>query len=129
MLEIAVRENGQTATVVFSGDVGQWGKPLVKDPTLLLRADYVVMESTYGDREHRTSGDVEELLERIINETVRRGGNVVIPTFAVERAQELMFYISRLVHADRIPDVPVFLDSPMAVDVTEVFPAVSRLVR
>ena len=121
LLEIEVREGGQTRTVVFSGDLGQWDKPLVSDPSLLARADYVIMESTYGDREHAQNGDIGEQLGRIVNETVARGGNVVIPTFAVERAQELMFYLSRLAHADAIPDVPVFLDSPMAVDVTEVF--------
>ncbi len=66
------------------------------------------MESTYGDRDHEHTGKVEDQLEAIINDTVGRGGNVVIPVFAVERAQELMYYVSRLVHADRIPDIPIF---------------------
>ncbi len=121
MLEFHVREGGREQTLLFSGDIGQWGKPLIRDPTLFTEADYVVMESTYGDREHVDGGSIEQQLEDVIRETAGRGGNVVIPTFAVERSQELMYHISRLVHADRIPDIPIYLDSPMAVDVTEIF--------
>ena len=79
------------------------------------------MESTYGDRLHGESDQIESELANVINATVERGGNVVIPTFAVERAQELMYYLGRLVHGNRIPALKVFLDSPMAVGVTEVF--------
>jgi len=121
MLEVVVTENGATRRVIFSGDIGQWNKPIIRDPSLFDSADYVVMESTYGDRNHEDGGDVETQLCDVINETIGRGGNVVIPTFAVERAQELMYYISRLVREDRIPDVKVFLDSPMAVDVTSIY--------
>ena len=121
MLEITATENGNTRTIVFSGDIGQWNKPLIHDPSLLNRADYVIMESTYGDRDHNRSEDVEAALVRIVNEAAERGGKVIIPTFAVERAQELMYYISRLVHANQIPDMPIFLDSPMAIDVTDIF--------
>ncbi len=121
MLEFHVRENGRARTLLFSGDIGQWDKPLIRDPSLFHHADYVVMESTYGDREHADGGSIEHQLEQVINETISRGGNVVIPTFAVERSQELMYFISRLVHADRIPDIPIFLDSPMAIDVTRIF--------
>lgn len=121
MLELTVREGGAPRTVVFSGDVGQWNKPIIRDPSLFERADYVIMESTYGDRRHPQVGDVEAQLCAVINETVRAGGNVLIPTFAVERAQELMYHIGRLIHQDRIPNLLTFLDSPMAVDVTEVF--------
>ena len=121
MIEIAVTENGETRKIVFSGDIGQPGKPLISDPSTFKHADYVIMESTYGERDHVRNGNIEDQLEVIIRETVGRGGNVVIPVFAVERAQELMYYISRLVHADRIPDIPIFLDSPMASDVTNIF--------
>ncbi len=121
IIEIAVTENGERRTILFSGDLGQNNKPLIHDPTYFKHADFVVMESTYGDRDHVQNGNVEDQLEKIIKETVGRGGNVVIPVFAVERAQELMYYVSRLVHADRIPDIPVFLDSPMASDVTDIF--------
>ena len=121
MIEIAVTENGETRKIVFSGDIGQPGKPLISDPSTFKHAYYVIMESTYGERDHVRNGNIEDQLEVIIRETVGRGGNVVIPVFAVERAQELMYYISRLVHADRIPDIPIFLDSPMASDVTNIF--------
>jgi len=121
LLQVNVKENGTATRIVFSGDLGQWKKPLVRDPTLLTDADYVVMESTYGDRNHEESGPVDTQLAQIINDTVKRRGNVVIPVFALERAQELMYHISDLAHRKRIPDIPVFVDSPMAADVTEVF--------
>jgi metallo-beta-lactamase family protein len=123
MIELTVPENGAVRTVLFSGDIGQWNKPLVRDPSVFARADTVVMESTYGDREHEDPKDVETLLADAVNAAVRAGGNVVIPTFAVERAQELMFHFGRLLRAKRIPPLLFFLDSPMAVDVTEVFEA------
>lgn len=121
MLEVDVRENGAARRLVFSGDIGQWNKPLVRDPSVFRQADYVVMESTYGDREHEDAKDVETLLAEAVLAAVEAGGNLVIPTFAVERAQELMFHLSRLVRTGRIPHLLVFLDSPMAVDVTDVF--------
>ncbi|MCA9150491.1 MAG: MBL fold metallo-hydrolase [Planctomycetales bacterium] len=121
MLDINVQENGKTRRVIFSGDIGQWDKPLIHDPSVFSQADYVVMESTYGDRNHEDAGEIEPQLERVIRSTIAAGGNVVIPTFAVERAQELIYHISNLAQQNLIPDVPVFLDSPMAVDVTDVF--------
>jgi metallo-beta-lactamase family protein len=121
MIELEVTERGQMRRLVFSGDIGQWNKPIINDPSLLVRADYVVMETTYGDRLHPDAGDVETQCADIINATVKRGGDVIIPTFALERAQELMYHFARLVKAGRIPNIKVFMDSPMAVDVTAVF--------
>jgi len=121
MLEIELRDGDDRATIIFSGDIGQHDKPFIDDPTTFDRADYIVMESTYGDRDHKVHDGIEEQLEAVINRTIQRGGSVVVPTFAVERAQELIWHIGRLAYDDRIPDVPVFLDSPMAVDVTETF--------
>jgi metallo-beta-lactamase family protein len=123
ILECFVKENGKTRRLIFSGDLGQHDKPLVEDPTMLEQADFLVMESTYGDREHGDDGDggAEAALGRVIRETVERGGNVVIPTFATERAQELIYHLGRLVYQRKIPQVPVFVDSPMAADVTAVF--------
>jgi len=121
MLELLVRENGATRRVLFSGDIGQSGKPLIKDPSVFKQADYLVMESTYGDRDHKDPNDIETMLSLIINRTVQTGGNVVIPTFAVERAQELIFYLNRLNRARRIPNLRSFLDSPMAISITGVF--------
>lgn len=121
MVEVVVSENGESRRLIFSGDIGQWDKPLVRDPTLFEQADYVIMESTYGVRDHKDDGDITDRLADVINQTTGRGGNVVIPIFAVERAQELMYHISELVHAERIPHIPIYLDSPMAVEVTKVF--------
>jgi len=121
VVEVAVGQGDRLKRVLFSGDLGQWDRPLIRDPTVFRQADFVVMESTYGNRDHDDHESIESQLARLVSETVQNGGNVVIPTFALERAQELMFYISRLVRHDRIPNVPVFLDSPMAVDVTDVF--------
>lgn len=121
ILDLEVRENGATRRVVFSGDLGQWDKPILRDPTLVRQADFVILESTYGDRDHQKREDVENQLAEVISQTISGGGNVVIPTFAVERAQELMYHISRLAEAGRIPRVPVFLDSPMAADATDLF--------
>lgn len=121
-LELTAVFNGEPRTIVFSGDIGQRGKPFVRDPYVFREADYLVMESTYGDREHLDPEPPEVLLGEVILRTTRRGGNVVIPTFAIERAQDLMFYLSRLVKKGVIPaGVPVYLDSPMALEVTGAF--------
>src|SRR5262249_26324597 len=121
MIQVDATESGKTSRIVFSGDIGQADKPIIRDPSLIGQADYVVMESTYGDRNHEHPGDTETQLAAVINDTVTRGGKVIIPTFAVERAQELIYHIGRLVRANRIPQLPVFLDSPMAVDVTAIY--------
>ena len=121
MLEIEAGEGEAFRRLVFSGDIGQWNRPLVRDPTLFEKADYVVMESTYGDRDHLDPEPIEDRLTRIINETIARGGKVVIPVFAMERAQELLYYLGKLNRSGRIPKLPIFLDSPMAVQVTQVF--------
>lgn len=120
-LDFRVRNGAKTHRIIFSGDIGQHGKPLLRDPSAFDRADYVIMESTYGNRVHEDGGDIGEQLASIITRTARRGGKVIVPVFAVERAQEMIFHIGRLVHAKRIPDLPVYLDSPMAVDVMEIF--------
>lgn len=121
MIELQIRLKQKTIRMIFSGDIGQKDKPLIKDPTVFDSADYVVMESTYGARDHEDPGDVETQLEKYILSTVKSGGNIVIPTFAIERAQELLYHLSRLVRLDRIPYLMMFLDSPMALDVTDVF--------
>jgi metallo-beta-lactamase family protein len=120
-IELSVREGRRSFRAVFSGDLGQWNKPLIRDPGIFKQSQAVVMESTYGDRDHEGPADTETMLGRIIKETAAAGGNTLIPVFAVERAQEMMFHLSRLVRQGRIPRLPVFLDSPMATDVTDVF--------
>lgn len=112
---------GRTRSLVFSGDLGQWDKPFLNPPTVFEQADYVVMESTYGDREHAKGGPIVEQLERVLLDTTARGGNLVIPTFALERAQELIYHFGQLMHSGRVPRMNIYLDSPMAIDVTDVF--------
>jgi metallo-beta-lactamase family protein len=121
MIEIIVQDEKGSQNIIFSGDIGQWDKPLLRNPSVFDRADYVVMESTYGDRNHNNSQDVDEQLCKIVNGTVKAGGNVLIPTFAIERAQEILYHFNRLVRAERIPYIMTFLDSPMAVEITKVF--------
>jgi len=120
VLEIA--EGGATKTVVFSGDIGNAGRPLLRAPVTPPSADTVVMETTYGDRRHKALAPSVEELYQAIGETFRRGGNVLIPTFALERAQELLFFLREGVERGRIPgSTQVFLDSPMAITATEIY--------
>ncbi|MGA3192178.1 MAG: MBL fold metallo-hydrolase [Candidatus Bathyarchaeia archaeon] len=121
MIEITVQEQNEPRNIIFSGDVGQWDNPLLANPSVFDHADYVVMESTYGDRNHDNPQDIDDKLGKIVNDTIKSGGNVLIPTFVIERAQDLLYHFSRLARAKRIPYVPIFLDSPMAVEVTKVF--------
>jgi len=115
MIEIVVQGENESQNIIFSGDIGQWDKPLLHNPSVFDRADYVVMESTYGNRDHDSSQDIDYKLSKVINETIKIGGNIVIPTFAIERAQELLYHFSFLARERRIPYIVTFLDSPMAV--------------
>jgi metallo-beta-lactamase family protein len=108
-------------SVLFSGDIGRWNKPILNDPDPCTEADYIVMESTYGDRIHDAEDGIRASLREIIVSTVKAGGNIVIPSFAIERSQELLYYLNMLLMAKEIPSLMVFLDSPMATEVTEVF--------
>ncbi len=108
-------------SIVFSGDIGRWDRPILRDPVTCPAADYVVMESTYGDRVHEETASIADHLAEVITRTRQRGGNIVIPTFAIERAQEVLYYLNDLLAAKRIPHLMVFLDSPMAVNVIDVF--------
>jgi metallo-beta-lactamase family protein len=121
MIELAAAQNDVSRRVIFSGDMGQPGKPFVRNPQRFTDADQIVMESTYGDRSHGDHDTIERQLADVIRRTAAAGGKVVIPVFAIERAQELIYYLGRLVRAGRIPSLPVFLDSPMAAEVNEVF--------
>ena len=121
MVEITARIDGSTRRLVFSGDMGQPNRPIVNDPTVVESADYVVLESTYGIRDHERSQDIPEQLATLIEDTLRRGGNVIIPTFAIERAQEVLLHLGELIQAKRIPGMFVFLDSPMAVNVLDIY--------
>lgn len=108
-------------TVLFSGDIGTAGRPIIRDPAEGLEADYVLVESTYGDRTIVPNEDVETQLAEVIVATEQAGGNIVIPSFALERSQDILYYINKLQMENRIPHLMVFLDSPMAVSITEIF--------
>ena len=123
-IEVNICEAGVEKTIVFSGDIGNKNQPLIKDPAYFRKADYVVMESTYGDRSHGERPDYVRLLADVIQETFDRGGNVVIPSFAVGRTQELLYFIRQikaegLIHGH--DHFKVFVDSPLANEATNIF--------
>ena len=119
-LELTITENGKKILIVFSGDIGRYDQVILKDPEAPSRADFLLCESTYGDRDHGT-GSVPDELADVINRVAKRGGIAVIPAFAVGRTQELMYYLRGLDDAQRIPKLPVYVDSPMAVSVTDIY--------
>jgi len=121
MIKITASFDGQTRTILCSGDVGRGNRPILKDPAVFEQADYVLIESTYGDRVHASYTGVKDKFCKVINETMKAGGNLVIPSFSVERAQEILYYVNELVIEKKIPRIMAFLDSPMAVKVTRVF--------
>ena len=121
MIMVTVRRNGESRTLLFSGDVGRWDKPILRDPTVFTEADYVIVESTYGDRLHEGPETISSELAEVIHSTAKAGGNVVIPSFALERSQEVLYYLNELLIEGHVQDLVVFVDSPMAVSVTEVF--------
>ncbi|MBN2212553.1 MAG: MBL fold metallo-hydrolase [Sedimentisphaerales bacterium] len=120
-IRVETRYNGDTRSLLFSGDLGRWDKPILLDPANFVQADYIVCESTYGNRNHEETADIKQHLCEIINKTRAEGGNIVIPSFAIERAQELLYYLNELLLEDCIPHLMTFVDSPMAISVTEVF--------
>ena len=121
IIRVKVRQEGQERIIIFSGDIGRPGRPIICDPTVFDKADYVLIESTYGDRVHSNGNDVKNAIAEVINSTIKMGGNIVIPSFALERSQETLFYINELICEKAIPRIKVFLDSPMASKITEVF--------
>lgn len=114
-------EGGATKRIVFSADVGRNGLPIIRDPRPPRGADVVIMESTYGNREHPSVAGAREMLARVVRETSARGGKVLIPAFAVGRAQEIIYDLHVLARENAIPSVPIYIDSPLAVDTTTVF--------
>lgn len=121
-IRLECREDGERKTVIFSGDLGNKRRPILRDPEVPPHAETVVMETTYGDRDHKPLGPSIQELYDAIYETLGRGGNAIIPTFALERAQEVLYYLREGVEQGRLPQrLPVFLDSPMAISATEIF--------
>ena len=120
-IEVKVTQGDESRIVLFSGDIGQADAPILRDPHLFQHADYLLIESTYGNRNHEANEQIPEQLAKIVNDTYEAGGNLIIPSFAVERSQDLLYHLSDLLHQKKIPPLIVFVDSPMAIRVTEVF--------
>lgn len=120
-VELEWEEDGRVRRLGFSGDVGRHGLPIIRDPEPLERLDWVIMESTYGDREHESIAGARDDLARIVTGTAQRGGRVLIPAFAVGRTQEILYDLHALARAGRIPRIPIVIDSPLASEATHVF--------
>jgi metallo-beta-lactamase family protein len=121
IIKVTVSEDGQQRTILFTGDIGRPDRPIVEDPASFEQADYVVVESTYGDRVHQPTEDIKNSVARTINKTIEKGGKIIIPSFALERSQEVLYYLNDLMLNNKIPQIKVFLDSPMAARITAVF--------
>ena len=121
-LELTIHEHGKKTVVVFSGDIGRYDQPILNDPVppVTKQIDVLLCESTYGDREHE-AGDPLQVLGDIVNRVVKRGGSIVIPAFAIGRTQTFMYYLRQLENLQRVPKVPVYVDSPMALSATELY--------
>lgn len=121
-IEVQIRtEADSVRTVVFSGDIGHGHDPIMHDPARIKKADLVFMESTYGDRQRQSLDTTLTEFEKILAQTIRRGGKVLIPTFAVGRAQEILFHLAHMMKTGRIAQIPVYLDSPMSIEATELY--------
>jgi metallo-beta-lactamase family protein len=127
IIELWIKEDDKYTKIVFSGDLGRRDRPILRDPTLIQEADYIIVESTYGNKLHHSSGDDTKKLISIINNTVKRGGNIVIPSFAIERAQDIIYELNKYYEEDvetkdkGFLKVPVYVDSPLTSSATEIF--------
>ena len=121
IIKITIDDNGSPRSIVFTGDVGRNDRPILEDPDTVRHTDYVVIESTYGDRVHEDTAAISGEIAEVVNSTVQAGGNIVVPSFALERSQEILYYMNELTHQNKIPHLNVYLDSPMAIAITEVF--------
>ncbi len=126
MVLICFRENGRKYNVLFSGDIGRFGSPVLKNPTLMfpedaLDIDLLIMESTYGARTHETMDDLKQRLKAVIKETVENNGSVLIPSFAFGRTQDVVYILHELYNANEVPRIPIYVDSPLASNMTRVY--------
>jgi metallo-beta-lactamase family protein len=120
-IEMWIEENGTTKKIVFSGDIGPKDQAIIRDPEITDEADYLLIESTYGDRLHKSKPDTYAEFKEVINSTYNSKGNIVIPSFAVERTQEIIFTLGQLFKEGAVPRIPVYIDSPLAINATEIF--------
>lgn len=120
-VHLTIEENNRTTRICFSGDIGRHNLPILRDPVLPQPVDLLIMESTYGDKPHRDPRAAYDELRATLTRTIKRGGKVIIPAFAVGRTQELVYSLHQLVHEGDIPKIPVYVDSPLAVNATDIF--------
>lgn len=118
---LTVTSGGKETRIAFTGDLGRVGKPIIRDPSLVPAPDYIVLESTYGDRRHEATDDAMGKLAEAAKQAVREGGKIIIPAFAIERTQELVYYFHLLQDQKIIPEIPIYVDSPMATNATTIF--------
>jgi metallo-beta-lactamase family protein len=121
MMVISIKENGRTIKLAFTGDLGRKNLPMLQDPDGISDIDYLIIESTYGGKDHKDIALAYDRVAEVINETYAKGGKVIIPVFAVERTQEVLFVLNKLFIQKKIPSIKIFVDSPLAVAVTELF--------
>ncbi|MBN1875501.1 MAG: MBL fold metallo-hydrolase [Anaerolineae bacterium] len=121
MILLETKEHGRLIRLLFTGDLGQPGLPIVRDPVPMPPTDVLMIESTYGNREHPPIQDTRRQLETIVNRVVERGGRIIIPAFAIGRTQDIVYDLHQLSYEQRIPDIPIYVDSPLATNVTEIF--------
>jgi metallo-beta-lactamase family protein len=121
MTIVKLKENGKNIKVAFTGDLGRKQLPILRDPEEVYDVDYLVMESTYGGRDHSPIHTALDRLAEIITDTYKKNGKVIIPVFAVERAQEILYVLNQLAVDNKIPPMPIYVDSPLAIEATEVF--------
>lgn len=121
-IQLDIEEQGKLKRLIFSGDVGRRGRPILRDPDRPTSADILILESTYGDRHHGEQPESENRLKEIINSTYQRGGKIIVPAFAVGRTQELIYSLNSLLQEKAIPpDLPIFVDSPLAIEATAIY--------
>ncbi len=120
-VEMTVEDQGQTRTIVFSGDIGPKGAPLLRDPTTFNQADLVFLESTYGDRDHRSLDETVDEFREILQKAQRLGEKVLIPSFAIGRTQQILYHLAGMFRAGELRKLPVYIDSPMAIKATEIY--------
>lgn len=127
MIRLLISQRGEKRSIIFSGDIGRWNKPILNDPSVFRQTDYIIVESTYGDRAHEGTDDISDNLTEIVNSAFKAGGNIIVPSFALQRTQEVLYYLNALRLANRIPKLQVYLDSPMAAKINKVYESYSSL--
>ncbi|QQO10243.1 MBL fold metallo-hydrolase RNA specificity domain-containing protein [Breznakiella homolactica] len=118
---VTIQDGDKEIKIAYTGDLGRKNKPIIRDPALIPAADYIVMESTYGDRRHDSTHDAMERLAEVAKRAIKNKGRILIPAFAIERTQELVYYFHMLVDQGIIPEIPIYVDSPMATNATTIF--------